>query len=335
MPLISLRKSSREAEQDLTPRSVAEECYVAALDNLAQYAIELEETTTKAYQGYLKDLAREVEGGTPQALAESQGTLRGLLRDYKDRAAAYISSLREELSRTASGLQRLIETLTQSDGNHESRLMAAVKQLRELAQSPMAKPVAEALRAASDSIAEELEKFREQQQLTVSQLLAEISLLHRRIDALESASSAEDLTKLFSRQEMERRLRVTVAGGALVLIKVDGLKRAALQFNADVARQLAAAFVKRLRNNLKPGAVVGRWSEEGFLIHLPASCGETEEIAKWIREHVAGSYACLLGGKIVRPAVQATVEVIHAISGGSAMEQIIGRIGEYFDPQAG
>jgi GGDEF domain-containing protein len=332
MPLISLRKSSREAEQVQTPRSLAEECYVAAIDNIAHYAIELEEATTKAYQGYLKDLAREVEEGTPQAIAQSQGTLRGLLRDYKDRAAAYINSLKEELGRTAVSLQRLIETLTQSDGNHESRLLAAIKQLRELAQSPMAKPVAAALRAASDSIAENLEKFRQEQKVTVSQLLAEISLLHRRIDALESASSAEDLTKLFNRQEMERRLHATVVGGALLLVRVDGLKRAALQFNADVARQLAAAFVKRLRHNLKPGVVVGRWSEDGFLIHLPGACREAEETAKWIREHVAGAYACLLGGKIVRPAVQATVEVIDPVSGGAEMERIIGRIGEYFEP---
>jgi GGDEF domain-containing protein len=330
MPLISLRKPNREPEPVVAPGELAQECYVAAIDNIAQYAVELEDATTKSYQGYLKDLAREVEGGTHRALSESRGTLRGLLRDYRERAAAYINSLREELSRTASSLQRLIDTLTQSDGDHESRLLTAIKQLRELAESPRAKPVAGALRETSDSIADNLEMFRQQQKLTVSQLLAEINLLHRRIDALESAVSSEDLTKLLDRQEMERRLHSTGVGGALLLVKVDGLKRAALQFNTDVARQLAAAFVKRLRNNLKPGVVVGKWSEDAFLVHLPAPGSEAPETAKWIREHVAGAYACLLGGKIVRPAVQATVEVIDPVPGGE-MERIIGKIEEFFE----
>jgi GGDEF domain-containing protein len=322
MPLISLRKNSRERENPEPLGTLALECYVGAIDNLAQYAVELEEPTTKAYQGYLKSLAREVEGGSQQAISESRGTLRGLLRDYKERASAYINSMREELSRTASSLQRLIATLTQSDGDHESRMSEAVKHLRELADSPIAKPVATALRAASDSISEHLESFRQQQKLTVSQLVAEINLLHKRIDALEAAVSADDLTKLFNRQEMEQRLRSKVTGGSLLVVRVEGFKRAALQFNSDVGRQLAAAFVKRLRNNLKPGAAVGRWSDDGFVIILPASYGEAEETARWIREHVGGSYACLLGGKLVRPAIQVAAELFD-LAAESEMEKTI------------
>ncbi|HEY7391819.1 MAG TPA: diguanylate cyclase [Bryobacteraceae bacterium] len=330
MPLLSLRKNSREPETAEPLGTPALECYVAAIDNLAQYAIELEEPTTKAYQGYLRSLAREVEGGTQQAMSESRGTLRGLLRDYKERASAYMNSMREELSRTASSLQRLIATLTQSDGDHESRMGEAVKQLRELADSPIARPVATALRAASDSISQNLESFRQQQKLTVSQLVAEINLLHKRIDALEAAVSADDLTKLFNRQEIEHRLRSTVAGGSLLVIRVEGFKRAALQFNSDVARQLAAAFVKRLRNNLKPGAVVGRWSDDGFVILLPASYSEAQDTAKWVREHVAGSYACLLGGKLVRPAIQIAVELFD-LAAAAEMENMIQTVEQFFE----
>jgi GGDEF domain-containing protein len=331
MPLISLRKNSREAENAEPLGTLALECYVAAIDNLAHYAIELEEATTKAFQGYLRSLAREVEGGTQQVISESRGTLRGLLRDYKERASAYMNSMREELNRTASSLQRLIATLTQSDGDHESRMGEAVKQLRELADSPVARPVATALRAASDSISQHLESFRQQQKLTVSQLVAEINLLHKRIDALEAAVSTDDLTKLFNRQEIEHRLRSTVSGGSLLVVKVDGFKRAALQFNSDVARQLAAAFVKRLRNNLKPGAAVGRWSEDGFVIILPVSYGEAQDTAKWVREHVAGSYACLLGGKLVRPAIQATAALFD-LAAESEIEKTIQTVEQFFKP---
>jgi GGDEF domain-containing protein len=330
MPLISLRKNSREAENAEPLGTLPMECYIATIDNLAQYAIELEEATTKAYQGHLRSLAREVEGGTQQVVSESRGTLRGLLRDYKDRASAYMNSMREELNRTVSSLERLIAALSQSDGDHESRMSDTVKQLRHLADSPIAKPVAAALRAASDSISQHLESFRQQQKLTVSQLVAEINLLHKRIDALEAAVSADDLTKLFNRQEIENRLRSAVAGGSLLVVKVEGFKRAALQFNSDVARQLSAAFVKRLRNNLKPGAAVGRWSEDGFVIILPVSYSEAQDTVKWVREHVGGSYACLLGGKLVRPAIQIAAELFD-LSVAPEVENTIRTIEQFFE----
>ena len=40
---------------------------------------------------------------------------------------------------------------------------------------------------------------------------------------------------------------------------------------------------------------------------LLAKKSEALASAKWITEHLSGAYACLKGGKTVRPAVQLTV----------------------------
>jgi hypothetical protein len=61
--------------------------------------------------------------------------LRSLLRDYRDKAPSYLHDLREELSHSANGFQRLIESLAANDGEHETRLRRALGTLSELAEN--------------------------------------------------------------------------------------------------------------------------------------------------------------------------------------------------------
>jgi GGDEF domain-containing protein len=327
--MISIRESMSELEKSDRLRALAQDCYLTVIKNLAQYVIELEEGITADYRNNLAAVAKEVETGTAKAISESRARLRGLLRDYRDKATTYLKELREELSGTANGLQRLVDTLALSDGDHESRLRQALKTLRELAQDPTAGVIAPPLRAATESIEQSLEQFRQQQELTVSQFLAEIDLLHKRINALESAVSADDLTKLFDRSDIESRIRSASTGGSLLLLRAQGFERAAVQFSRDVANQLAAAFVKRLRKYLIPGSIVGCWSAEQYLVFTQAAKNEAVAGAKWVTEHLSGAYACLQGGKTVRPTVQVNVAVLEFASGEPA-ERTLQKISQFF-----
>jgi diguanylate cyclase (GGDEF)-like protein len=255
--------------------------------------------------------------------------LRGLLRDYRDKARHHINQLREELSRTAQGLARLVDSMSQHDGDHESRLRQALKTIRDLAQEPAAAPIAHVLRGVGDTIDRAMEQFRQQQQLTVSQFLGEISQLHKRIDALESEASKDELTKLFNRSEMEARLRLVQEGGSLLLLNVQGVRLAAVQFSHDVAHQLAAAFVKRLRNIVAPDALVGRWSEEEFLVLHPAAKNEALGAAKQLTQALSGAYACQQAGKTVRPGLQVGVAVMDFVPGGQ-VEHTLEKINQFF-----
>jgi GGDEF domain-containing protein len=327
--MISIRESISELEKSEQLRSLAQDCYLSAIQNLVQYAIELEEGITTSYRNHLAALAREVETGTPQAISETRASLRGLLRDYRDRASTYLNGLREELSHSANGLQRLIENLTENDGDHETRLRRALGTLRELAENSAAGKLGPTLGATADAIEQAITQFREQHQLTVSQFLAEIHLLHKRIDALESAVSADDLTKLFNRSDMENRIRSAHTGGSLLLLRVQGFERAAVQFSRDVAQQLAGAFVKRLRKNLLPEAILGCWSKEEFLVVHPAPRNEAQIAAKWVAQHLSGAYACLQGGKTVRPTIQVGVSVLD-FSPGKGAERTLEEISRFF-----
>ena len=107
-----------------------------------------------------------------------------------------------------------------------------------------------------------------------------------------------------------------------------GLRRAEVQFGKEVGEELAGAFAKRLRNSLPISAVIGRWGTEEFVAMLTAKKSEALTSAKWITEHLSGTYACLNAGKTVRPAVQLTVGVVDT-SAHETPERILERVGAF------
>jgi diguanylate cyclase (GGDEF)-like protein len=327
--MISIRNTLNELEDCHRTRAVALECYLAALKNIAHYAVELEGDLTEPYRKYVFALAEEVTASPlPEALLESRATLRGLLRDFHDKAAAYLSTLRDELAGAAAALEETLDSLTLADGDHEGRLRSALAGLREASRLPDRNAMRAAVVATADTIEQSLEQIRKQHQLTVAQFLSEIRVLHKRIDALQTAAAIDNLTKLFNRREMEERIRAAAPGSfSLLLIKVRGFRLTSLQFNAEVSAELAAAFAKRLRNGLPLDSVVGRWSEEEFVAILPAARPEALTRAKWIAEHLAGAYACLQSGKTVWPVLEVTVGVVDSDSGEPA-ELILKRVSE-------
>jgi len=59
-------------------------------------------------------------------------------------------------------------------------------------------------------------------------------MLHKRIGSLENASSLGNQTKLFNRAETEEGIRAATPGEyCLLLVRVDGFHRAAVQLRAD------------------------------------------------------------------------------------------------------
>ena len=322
--MISIRNSVTELEKCYREREVAVESYLTALRNVSAYTIEFDEETSATQRKYLGGLADDVATGTTEVLLDSRSALRALLRDYRDKAAQYLSTLRDELSGTARALEEILDSLSQADGDHETRVRAAVGRLRELARTPGAGEVRGAIVAATDDIELSVEQMRKQHQLTVSQFQVEIRMLHKRIDALEASASLDLLTQLLNRGETEDRIRCVSAESCLLLMQVNGFRMAEVHYREQVAAELAAAFAKRLRNCLPPTAVVGRWSHEEFVAILDVSKKDAMATAKWISEHLSGSYACLLAGKTVRPNLQINVAVVECK--GNTPERLMERV---------
>jgi GGDEF domain-containing protein len=327
--MIPVQNSLDELEKCHEVRDIALDCYLTAIRNVAHYAIELDDEITAPHRKYLTALAGEVASARKEALVDSRATLRGLLRDYRDKAAQYLNRLREELASTARALQETLDSLVQVDSDNEVQLRAALGRLREVSELPEASAMRAVVLAAVNTIEQTLEEIRKQHQLSVSQFLVEIRMLHQRIDALETAAMIDNLTKLLKRGQMEERIR-SVSGEkvSLLLVKVSGFRLVEWHFDREVAAELAGAFIRRLRNSLPADTVIGRWSEEEFIAMLsPERLGAIAS-AKQVAGHLSGDYVCLQGGNTVRPSLQVSVMVVDCESGDTP-ERTLERVGEF------
>jgi len=327
--MISIQSSLTELERSHQLRAAVLDCYVLTIKDIAHYAVELDEELTGPHRKYLNSLAAEVATGTPEALSDSRATLRGLLRDYRDKAGRYLGNLRDELAATARTLEEILDSLGQADGDHEADLRCAIGKLRQIAANPGQAALGAVIATAADSIEHSLEQVRRQHQLTTSQFLVEIRMLHKRIDALEAAVLVDEVTRFATREEMADRIRTAPAGEyCLLLVGVRGLRRAEVKFGREVGNTLAAAFAKRFRNSLPINTVIGRWGPEEFAAMLTTTKSEATASAKWITEHLSGPYACLHSGKTVHPMLQLSVGIVDTAAHDSP-DSIIERIGAF------
>jgi hypothetical protein len=189
--MLSLRKAVDNLDRIHQMRAKFLECYLAAIRDMARYAVNLGEAITPPHRVSLETLADQVSSGDESVLDDSQGTLRALLRDYRDRSSAYLGSLKEELGNTAKALEEILDALGRVDGDEDARIKAAIHTLRALSDQPAASAIREPLLTAANGIDQSLEQVRKTHQLTIAQFQVEIRLLHRRIDSLETAAAAQ------------------------------------------------------------------------------------------------------------------------------------------------
>ena len=276
--MISIQSSLTELERSHQIRVEVLDCYVLAIKNIAHYAVELDEEITRTHRQYLDTLATEVATGTSEALSDSRATLRGLLREYRGKSSEYLGSLRDELANTARSLEEILDSLSQGEGDHEKTLRAALDKLRQVAAAPGNAALGTVITSAANVIENSLEQVKKQHQLTTSQFLVEVRMLHKRIDSLEAAAALDEITRFATREELAEKIRSTPAGQyCLLLVGARGLRRAEVQFGKQVGEELAGAFAKRIRNSLPTAALIARWGPEEFAAMLTAN--RPEEIS--------------------------------------------------------
>lgn len=325
--MISIGNAMSELERYHRLSAAAVDSYTTALRDMAQYAVDLEEPLTAPHRQHLVALAEEVASGKPEVLEESRSTLRGLLRDYRDKAASFLARLREDLTGTARTLEEILDSMSQGDGDHEIRLRGAVRKLRELVNAPLGATVRAVILPATDVIEDCLEQLHKQHQLTITQFQTEIRVLHQRIDALQTAASIDQMTTLLNRAETEDRVRKASPPFCLLMVRIQGFRLAEARYGSDVGAECTAAFAKRLRSGMPPAAVIGRWGYEEFLALVQSPLTEVTPLARWAAEHLSGTYSCMKNGKAVRPQLQASAAVLA--SGSESPERILTRVGEF------
>jgi GGDEF domain-containing protein len=287
-----------------------------AIEAVGHYAPELEPGTTQLHRKYLGDLAIRV--GEGEDLNESRATLRGLLRDYRDKVSHYLRTLREDVNSAAMALAEILETLNASDGDQADQLRDTLRLLRE-APGEDCDSIRQTVYSAAHTIEDCVQAVRKQHQLSISQFLMEIRMLHKRIDTLESAAAVDMLTHLFPRQEMEGQIRDGKAK-RLLLMRAEGILLSATQFGRPVSEELTGAVIRRLRNVLPTSTAVARWNGEDFVAIVDVDGTEAETLSVRIAASLGGPYACLKDGKAVHLTVAPRVKLLDTADSDDALD---------------
>jgi len=318
--MVSIRDSITELEKAYEIQNTLLDCYSTAIRTMAQYAVEIDDEITPAHRQHLCVIAGELTGAEPNRLADSRALLRNELRDYRDRSASVLNGLRGELAMRAAALQAIVEAMASADGDHEEQLQIALVKLRKLAELPDGLPLRAALLEGTDQIEASIERLKQQNGLTISQFMVEIKALHKRIEALEAAGRKDVLTGLYSRVEMETRIATEIDQGkafTLILLHVCNLHAVLRQFGSGIRIDVVSAFAKRMVNGLPAETIVGRWTEDRFMILLAADKSEAIGLARRLTMHVSGTYVCMENGKPQRPSLVVNLSVIDHEAGAS------------------
>ena len=254
-----------------------------------------------------------VAGGTRE-LEESRATLRALLRDYRDKTSQYLNILRGDLNAAALALAEILESLGDTDGEQGDQLREALRTLRE-PPGDDCDSIRDTVSLAAKTVENCLAAVRKRHQLSVSQLMIEIRMLHKRIDALESAASVDMLTHLFPRQEMEERIREGHAPCRLLLVRAGGILTAASQFGCAVAEELTGAVIRRLRNALPTATDSSAMERARLRRHARFGCApRRKQLAVRIAGHSFGP-VCVHKGRKGRASARPTGSAAAGIGG--------------------
>src|SRR5664279_3782171 len=104
--------------------------YRDALRSTAHYAVELDSIDTTEFREHIERLLQEVE----HAIATEdwkgvQASLRGELRDFRDKTAGRVGRLRSEIQEATAAVHSFAETVASIDSDHTGRIKEALSTL--------------------------------------------------------------------------------------------------------------------------------------------------------------------------------------------------------------
>lgn len=298
MSVLSLRKSV----EALDDREAVRNTLIRCIEDVAQYAIEVNPDTVKGYRGNILRIAdRGLEAHQAAHWEQLRADFRGELRNYRDETQQDVRRLREEVTIAVESMRCLIENVATSGTDHEQALRREFDTLEETAQTADVETIRSAIHHAAVTAIQSFEKIRHEQQLVITQLQEEIRGLHREVDQERRSAFSDPATGVWNRTKLDGRIKDLVLLNetfCVFLIGVPYLSKIAAP-DARIAPGLLRALAGRLQTLAERQGEIGmtgRWGEDCFAVvfNLPLTSAplyrrDTETV-------LSGSYALQMDG---------------------------------------
>ena len=326
--MISIRKSVDDLDrlQELEKREGLSkailECYTMAIDASAHYAVEIDPTLAaefRAHLSVLEDQSRAVVSADQVRAAQS--SFRGELRDYRDKTAAELKKMRQEVENATAAMVIFAETVATNGQNHENEVSTQLHNLELTKKSTSIEEIRSGIGAAVTGIQSSVQLIQRSNQLLVAQLQDEIRVLHKQIEQERRALYTDRASGAWIRQKIDTHIDNLLRQNqsfCMLLVSVRNLKRIESQHSRTVLEGTQTALVARFAAITGDNAIIGRWSQDQFVAVLDAAPGYAISLSNEANSKLSGIYTVQENGQAQKVTVQATTGVIDRSVGASA-----------------
>jgi GGDEF domain-containing protein len=266
----------------LTSLHAAVNCYLSALEATAHALAEACPPIGKPYGQRLSRLrARLAFDSSAGKIEESCAVTAQELKDYAERAAAYVEQNRAELRRTVTLLEEMVRAQAQRQEFYGERLRRLAKQMEKPGESAGV-PAAGLLSC--------VESMSHESQSRLKKMRDEMAQMETRLAGIEIT---DPVTGLLNRREMERLIAAAKARGETpVLLRFEcrqgfpGADPPGENLPHEVARQVGERLGSQFRHN----DLISRWSERQFLVLFKGREQTARMRGEQILPWIAGPY---------------------------------------------
>lgn len=298
--VISSNQTLSEVQRAQAVAAEVTNTLVATLISLRQYVVETDPSVVEQFRLWAETLVGMVEASAAESGEHSfddvRTSIRGGLRDYRDRAERYINELRARLASTTASLNGTLEAIQSSESVAEEQIQEEIAHLGSLRELRNVEKMRGGLGRSVASLTASVSQLRREKDAVISRLSEEIHTLQNSLEKARRAARMEVITELCDREAFEKLITEEAVNGSamsVVRLVLQNFGILTTWYHRNVMDQLISAFCKRARGVLPQDAVLGRWRENMFCILLRST--DARAIVTSLVPKCRGNYVCMDG----------------------------------------
>ena len=119
--MISIRTATNELDRLEAMLRTVTEVYGQGVNSIAHYAVEIEPRSADEFRTHMQTLQRHaMTAETVEQWRKIQSSVRGELRDYRDKSAEALKRLRAEIQAASEAIQVFAESVSATDSGVET-----------------------------------------------------------------------------------------------------------------------------------------------------------------------------------------------------------------------
>ncbi len=310
-----------EARQE--QKKVLEDCYGLALRSAADYAVEFDPRVTEEFQRHLRAMEERVLNASTETMRLVQASFRGELRDYRDRARAFLQRLRDDLAGAEEAMNTFAGNFVANGADAERTVRGEIKTLEKAVQGEDLKQIRETVLAATGTIVRSYDELNKANNLIVAQLQHEIRLLHREMEAERRMAWTDAESGAWVKRKLEMRVEELLKSGdtfCVIVILLTNLKRLESSCSRTVVTGALNALVKRFYGTLGDHSLVARLSEDQFAAIIEVDSSTAQIMAREVGERLSSRYSVQEGGVAQTVSLRVSAGIVDQARNGDQAE---------------